>query len=333
MNDLEHFVQAVSGREGRVVLPEGTDERMLRAARRLADERLARVILLGAPSEIEQAASRAEITLEGIDIRDTANDAAAPAYAERIAESRERMTRAMADRLVARPVYFGGMMLAEGSVDTMVAGISLPTRRIIEACMMTVGLSEGVTTPSSFFLMVVPNFLGQGPKSFIYADCGFNVEPTPEELADIAVASATSAAELLPEPPRVAMLSFSTQGSAAHPRVERVTRALALARERAPDILIDGEFQVDAALTPAVAATKLKQESQVAGRANVLIFPDLDSGNIAYKLTQYMAGARAIGPILQGFNRPVCDLSRGASVEDAVGAAVIGLYRAQKHQA
>ncbi|MGE0613329.1 MAG: phosphate acyltransferase, partial [Hyphomicrobiales bacterium] len=235
----------------------------------------------------------------------------------------------MAERLVQKPLYFGAMMVREGRADAMVAGDSIPTRRVIEAAMMTVGLADGVRTPSSFFLMIVPNFLGQGPKPFLFADCGFNVDPTAEELADIALVSAASAGPLLPEPPRVAMLSFSTRGSASHPRVEKVTRALALARERAPDLLIDGEFQVDAALTPAVAATKVREPSRVAGRANILIFPDLDSGNIGYKLTQYMAGARAIGPILQGFRKPVCDLSRGAMVEDIIAAAVIGLTRAR----
>jgi len=242
------------------------------------------------------------------------------------------MNEGMAERLVRRPLYFAGMMVADGQAETLVAGVTTPTRRVIEAARMTVGLAPGIHTPSSFFLMIVPNFLGQGPKAFIFADCGFNIDPSAEELADIALASARSAAELLPEPPRIAMLSFSTRGSAAHARVDKVTRALELARARAPELLIDGEFQADTALTPAVAATKLTEPGDVAGRANVLIFPDLDSGNIGYKLTQYMAGARAIGPILQGFNKPICDLSRGATVDDIVAAAVIGLYR-ERHGA
>lgn len=328
MDIFDQYNSSVRGRGGTVVLPEGTDERILRAARRMADDDLARVILVGDDKAIEAAAAEAGVPLTGINIRNPEGDPAAASFAQSITESRERMNEAMADRLMIRPLYFAGMMVAAGDADTLVAGVSIPTRRVIEAGMMTLGLAKGIETPSSFFLMVVPNFLGQGPKSFVFADCGFNVDPSPEELADIALASAASAADLLPEPPRVAMLSFSTKGSAAHPRVDKVTEALALARERAPELLIDGEFQADTALTPAVAATKLKEESDVAGRANVLVFPDLDSGNIGYKLTQYMAGARAIGPILQGFRKPICDLSRGAMVEDVIAAAVIGLYRA-----
>lgn len=328
MDGLERFIEHARGRGGRVVFPEGADGRILSAARRLSDDALARVCLLGSGGEIGAAASDQGMTLDGIELRDPETDARTAAYASDIAATRERMSEAMATRLVHKPLYFGGMMVAEGTADTIVAGVSIPTRRVIEASRMTIGLAEGITTPSSFFLMVIPNFLGQGQKSFIFADCGFNVDPSAEELADIAIASAASAAELLPEPPRIAMLSFSTRGSAAHPRVEKVTAALALVRERAPDMLIDGEFQADTALTPAVAAAKLKDASPVAGRANVLIFPDLDSGNIGYKLTQYMAGARAIGPVLQGFRKPVCDLSRGATTEDIVTAALIGLYRA-----
>lgn len=329
MDSLERFTEHAKGRGGTVVLPEGTDERILRAARRMADDDLARVTLVGDETAVRAAAAEASVSLTGIGLRNPETDPSAASFAQRIAGERDRMTGSMADRLVRRPLHFAGMMVAGGETDTLVAGVSIPTRRVIEAGMMTIGLASGIETPSSFFLIVVPNFLGQGPKSFVFADCGFNIDPSAAELADIALASATSAAELLPEPPRVAMLSFSTKGSASHPRVDKITRALALARKRAPELLIDGEFQADTALTPAVAATKLKEESDVAGRANVLVFPDLDSGNIGYKLTQYMAGARAVGPILQGFKKPICDLSRGAMVEDVIAAAVIGLYRAQ----
>jgi phosphate acetyltransferase len=171
--------------------------------------------------------------------------------------------------------------------------------------------------------MVIPNFDGQANKPFIYADCAVNIQPTAPQLADIAIASALSGSKLLPEKPRVALLSFSTDGSASHPDVDKITEALQIVREHAPDIFIDGEFQADSAIVPRVAAKKVKHASEVAGRANVLIFPDLDAGNVAYKLTQYMANARAIGPLLQGFAKPLSDLSRGASVDDIVATSAI----------
>jgi phosphate acetyltransferase len=190
---------------------------------------------------------------------------------------------------------------------------------------VTIGLAPRLHTVSSFFLMVFPSFLGQDDYPMIFADCAVNVAPDSSQLADIAVASHVSATKLLSDRPRVAMLSFSSHGSAAHERVELVTTARGLAQQLDPDMLIDGELQLDAAIVPSVAARKLSQSSAVAGQANVLIFPDLNAGNIAYKLAQYTAGAQAIGPFLQGFARPISDLSRGASVADIVATVAVVL--------
>ena len=319
MDFIKYLIERAKSRCRAVVLPEGDDPRIVHAARRLHDDGIARPILIGEPATLEAAAASAGVPLDPVETVAPATSSALDAYASLYVEGRPKTNERVAKRLLAKPLFYAAMAVKAGDADALVAGASQPTARVIEAGLMSVGLAQGISTPSSFFIMA-PR--GSGAP-LVFADCAVNVDPDAEALADIAIASAESAERLLGVPAKVAMLSFSTHGSAKHERVEKVRLAVKIARSRAPALAIDGELQADAAIVPRVATLKTRHPSKVAGKANVLVFPDLDAGNIGYKLSEHLGEMRAIGPFLQGFARPLCDLSRGATVDAVVAAAAI----------
>lgn len=329
MNVLERARRVLRARGACVVLPEGEEPRVVEAAAILRREEKLRALLLGDPSRVRAVAAGLGLGADDLEVLDPVARSADPRYLELYQQARPGTRPEVARRLVARPLFHAGLMLRAGEADAMVAGATCPTARVIEAALMTVGLADGVTAPSSSFLMSWDERAGEGPRQLLFADCALNVEPSVEVLADIGLAAARTLHELTGETPRVAFLSFSTHGSGRHPRVDRVREAVELARARAPGLAVDGELQADAALSPRVARLKAPAGGEVAGQANVLVFPDLDSANIGYKLVQYLGGAQALGPLLQGFARPVSDLSRGASVADIVQTTLLTLARAQ----
>lgn len=314
----------------RIVLPEGDEDRTVVAAQRIHELGLADVVLVGNLDKINKKAESLGVNLEGVEIQDPDTSSKLNEYITAFYEIRKSkgMTMEKADKIVRDPLYFGTMMVKLNDADGMVSGAVHTTGDLLRPGLQIIKTAPGVSVVSSFFIMMVPGSQYGEEGMLLFSDCAVNPNPSADQLAAIAIATADTAKNLCKIDPRVAMLSFSTMGSADHEVVDKVRNATAKAKELRPDLLIDGEMQLDAAIVQKVANQKAPS-SPVAGKANVLVFPDLQAGNIGYKLVQRFANAEAIGPICQGFAKPINDLSRGCSSEDIVNVVALTAVQAQ----
>ncbi|MCU7493074.1 MAG: phosphate acetyltransferase [Ignavibacteria bacterium] len=325
MELLNQMRQKAAQRKKTIVLPESHDDRVLQAAEILVKEKIANVITLGNEDKIREDAKRLGVDLQGIRIIDPEKSEKLSDFANIFYNMRKQRGKEIpiekARDTIKRDIFFGAMMVKEGLADGSVSGSTATTADVMRASIMVVGMPQGISIVSSFFLMVFPE------KVFSFADCAVNPNPNAAQLADIAISTAENHKKLTGEEPYVAMLSFSTKGSADHELVDKVREATKIAQEKRPDLNIDGELQFDAAIVNGIGQKKAPG-SKVAGRANVLVFPDLQAGNIGYKIAQRLGGAEAIGPISQGLSKPFFDLSRGCSPSDIVNTAAIACLMA-----
>ena len=314
----------------KIVLAEGEEERNIKACAKIIENGLANIVLVGDEKVIAEKAKKLGVKVDGAETANPETSEKTSEYAEAFYELRKKkgMTLEKANKIVRDPLYFATMMVKLGYVDGMVSGAIHTTGDLLRPGLQIVKTAPGTSVVSSMFIMEVPNCTYGKDGMLLFADCAVNPQPSAEELASIATSTAETAKNLCGMDPKVAMLSFSTRGSASHDLVDKVTKATELAKEMNPDLPVDGELQLDAAIVKEVAELKAP-DSSVAGKANVLVFPDLQAGNIGYKLVQRFAKAEAIGPICQGFAKPINDLSRGCSADDIVNVVAITAVQAQ----
>lgn len=320
---LEQIKENASKRKKTVVLPESHDERVLRAAEILVKQRVSNVIILGNEQKIRDTAEKLGLNLQGVRIVNPENSDKLGDYANIFFNLRKHkgVTIEQARETMKKDIFFGAMMVKEGAADASVAGSFASTGDVLRAAIQVVGMTDGISIVSSFFLMVYPEI------TYSFADCAVVPNPDAQQLADIAISTADNHKKLTGEEPYVAMLSFSTKGSAEHELIDKVRAATRIIREKRPDLNVDGELQFDAAVVDSIGKKKAP-ESSVAGKANVLVFPDLQSGNIGYKIAQRLGKAEAVGPVVQGLKKPLFDLSRGCSVDDIVNTSAIAALMA-----